>query len=205
MPCEWVGTISDIAVAGSAVVAAYVAYGGVNAWQKELKGKSEYELAKEVLRSVFRVREAFKHIRHPSIYSFEYPQDLCDRSGHLAQEHKGKGTAHVYEQRWKKMDSAFSELEEKFLDALVEWGSENQEKIVQLRKCRAELLTEIQDYLSRLENPEQGTWKNKDEQKHERSVMYQSGPNSKYDTFTPEIESAVKELEDWLRPHVLRK
>lgn len=204
MDCGFIVFVKDLAIAGSAATAAYVAYNGLSAWQRELKGKSEYELAKEVLRAVYRVQEAFKHVRHPAIYSYEYPEDYREHTGHLKKECKAKGTSHVYEQRWKKMDEAFSELEDRFLDALVEWGAENQEKIVPLRKCRAELLTEIQDFLGRLENPEERTWKNSDEQKRETMVIYGTDSNSKYGGFTREIEAAVKVLDDWLRQHISR-
>jgi len=44
----------DIIVAGSAASAAFFAYLGLSTWRKELKGKSEYQLAKDVLKSVYK-------------------------------------------------------------------------------------------------------------------------------------------------------
>ncbi len=204
MSCEWIQSTKDIIVAISAGGAALIAYKGLDTWHKELKGKSEYQLAKDVLRSVYKVREAFKHVRNHTIFGYEYPKDITERSGHLKQEHRYEGTAHVYETRWKIMDEAFSELEEKNLEALVEWGSKFQDTIIPLRRCRSELLVAIQDMLERYKNPHEKNWKNREEQAEERSVLYHAGEDSKYDQFTPQINSAIDLFEKWLRPHISR-
>jgi hypothetical protein len=204
MSCEWIPIVKDIVVAISAGGVAYIAYKGLGTWQKELKGKSEYQLAKDVLRSVYKIREVFKHVRNPAIFGYEYPEDMTDHTGHLKNECHYEGTAHVYETRWKKMDEAFIEIEEKNIEALVEWGSEYQDVIIPLRKCRGELLMAIQYMLARYKNPHEKNWKNTEEQAREQSVLYHSSEDSKYDKFTPEINSAVDLFEKWLRPHVSR-
>tara|TARA_R110001583_G_scaffold139368_1_gene291540 strand:+ start:249 stop:869 length:621 start_codon:yes stop_codon:yes gene_type:complete len=205
MSCTWLPIVKDIVVACSAFGAAFIAYSGLGTWQRELKGKSEYQLAKDVLRSVYKVREAFKHVRHPAIMGYEYPEELTTHSGHLQDGSRYEGTAHVYQERWKKMDAAFSELEEQYLEALVEWGSEYQDKIVPLRRCRGELLMAIQDMLHRYKNPEEENWKNREVQANERSVIYHLGEDSKHDKFTPEINAAIKLFEDWLREYISRE
>ena len=124
-----IGSLKDIVVGISAASAAYLAYLGLNTWQRELKGKSEYTLAKNTLHAVYKVREAFKHVRHPAIYQYEYPTEMTTNTGHLAQENNYEGTSHVYKERWKKIDDAFKELEDIYLEALVEWGSEHQDII----------------------------------------------------------------------------
>ncbi len=192
----------DVVVAAAAAFAAYFAYLGLSTWRRELKGKSEYQLAKDVLKSVYKVREAFKHVRHPAIYQYEYPEGMTDHHGHLKQENKHEGTAHVYEERWKKMDEAFSELESYHLDAQVEWGAEFQDVIKDLRSCRATLLVTIQEKLYRMKNPYDGADRSVEEAKEERSVLYHIGEDSKHDSFTPEINAAVGKFEEWLRPHI---
>ena len=113
---QLIGSIKDVVVGIAAAVAAYIAFQGLSAWRRELKGKSEYQLAKEVLRAAYKVREAFKHIRHIAIYSYEYPEGMRDYHGHLKRENEHEGTAYVYEKRWEKLDEAFRELEEKHLE-----------------------------------------------------------------------------------------
>jgi hypothetical protein len=146
---EYITAGRDILVGLSAVSAAIFAYLGLSTWRKELKGKAEYQLAKEVLKSVYKVREAFKHVRNPAIYRYEYPDEMTDHHGHLTQEHRYDGTVHVYQERWKQMDKAFGELEEHHLEAQVEWGPEFQDVIKDLRSCRVELLIAIQQKLER--------------------------------------------------------
>lgn len=199
---ECISSAKDIVVAGSAIFASVLAFRGLNTWQRELKGKSEYALAKSVLLSAYKVREAFKHIRHPAIYQYEYPEEMTDHRGHLVQEHKYEGTVHVYTERWKKMDEAFRELEEKFIEALVEWGSEYQDEIIDLRKCRAELMIAIQQLLEGKKGSDPLQWMNVEERARQSAVIYQSGGG--LDTFTPEIEAAIKKFDDWLRPHITR-
>ena len=203
---SWVAIAKDVILGLSACSAAVFAYLGLDAWRKELKGKSEYELAKSVLKSVYKVREAFKHVRNPAIFQYEYPPDMIDSWGHLETEHDYDGTAHVYETRWKKMDEAFRELEENHLAAQVEWGSEFQNIIKKLRACRADLLVTIQQFLEKKKKPRRMEPLNTLEQRaQERSVLYYLGNDSEYDKFTSEIESAIAEFENWLRPHILSK
>jgi hypothetical protein len=57
----------DVLVALSALITAVIACYSLNKWRKELKGKSEYEIARQVLKSVYRVREAFIISRSPNI------------------------------------------------------------------------------------------------------------------------------------------
>jgi len=205
MSCEWLTNLKDIAVGLSAATATYFAYQGLDTWRRELKGKSEYQLAKDVLRSVYKVREAFKYVRNPAIYSYEYPEDMTTNTGYLVQEHKADGTLHVYQERWKRMDDAFKELEELFLKALVEWGSEYQDVILDLRKLRGELLVDIQHLVSRYRYPTEEDWMNKEQRRRHKAVIYYSGEESKYDTFTPEIDLAIAKFDTWLRPHISRE
>jgi hypothetical protein len=199
-----ISELKDIAVGLSALGAAYFAYQGLSTWRAELKGKSEYQIAKDVLRAVYKVREAFKHVRGPAIYQYEYPENMTDSHGHLKAEHRYKGNAYVYEQRWKVLHEAFATLEESFLEALVEWGSDYQDIIVPLRSCRVDVQIAIQQLLSSYRNSHENDWMDGEERKRHQAVLYYAGDGSKYDTFTPEIDSAVEKFEKWLRPYISR-
>ncbi|EPF7653806.1 hypothetical protein PD716_00010 [Vibrio gigantis] len=202
---DWLGHVKDIVVALSALAAAYFAHSGLTTWQKELKGKSEYQLAKEVLESVFKVREAFKSVRHPAIYSYEYPKELVTNSGHVNHEDKYEATMFVYNERFKVLDVAFSELEELFVKALVEWGSSEQDLIQELRGHRGELLVSIRSLIDSYQDRSCNDWMNIEERKRQSAVLYYTGDNGKYSEFTVEINETVKKFEDWLRPHIAGK
>lgn len=65
---EWQGRISlikDIVTILVALVGGGVAIYGLISWKRQLKGKTEYELARRVLRAVYRLRDAIRGIRNP--------------------------------------------------------------------------------------------------------------------------------------------
>lgn len=200
----WITAAKDVLLGAAAAATAIFAYLGLSAWRKELKGRSEYDLAKRVLKAVYRVREAFKIVRNPAIFQYEYPEEMRDFHGHLKREHDYEGTFRVYEKRWERMDESFKELEELHLEAQVEWGPEYQSVIVNLRRCRSELLLAIQQLLRRKKNPGEEPTKAV-ELAEERSVLYHIGGDTEQDKFTPKIDAAVHEFENWLRPHVRTK
>ncbi|RCW19649.1 hypothetical protein DET53_1209 [Vibrio parahaemolyticus] len=202
---EWLGHLKDIVVVLSALAAAYFAYSGLSTWQKELKGKSEYQLAKEVLQSVFKVREAFKSVRHPAIFSYEYPKELVTKTGHVDHENKYEATMYVYNARFKVLDVAFSELEELFIKAMVEWGSSEQDLIQELRSHRGELMVSVRSLIDSYQDPTCNNWMNIEERKRQSAVLYYTGDNGKYSDFTIEINETIKKFEDWLRPHITGK
>ncbi len=201
----WISAAKDSLVGISAVTATIFAYLGLSAWRKELKGKAEYQLAKDVLKSVYKVRGAFKHVRNPAIYQYEYPEDMIDHHGHLKRECNYEGTAHAYEKRWEIMHAAFKELEEHHLNAQVEWGSKFQDVITGLRSCRVKLHIVIQQMLERKKGLEFNQATTPEERAEERSVLYYGGEDSEYDKFTPEVNEAIDKFEKWLRPYVSKK
>lgn len=187
----------------TAITAAALAFVGLRTWRLQLKGTAEYTLAKEVLKSVYRVREAFKHVRNPAIFSYEYPESMRQPSGHLKDECRAEGTAHVYEERFKVLNEAFRTLEDRTLDAQVEWGSDYAKIIVPLRKCRAELLVALQNHVEVMKPGHERRRTTVDERREARSVMYYLGEDqAELDSFTPEINSAITQFEQRLRPIV---
>jgi hypothetical protein len=199
---EYTTVVQNVVLAICGVATVVIAYCGLTTWRKELKGKSEYTKAKEVLKAVYKVRRAFIVVRGPGIFSYEYPESMREESGHLKREYEYEGTAHVYQERWKILAEAFQELEDQTLDAQVEWGAEFQDVIVPLRKCRGELQIAIQELLKATKHPyvvRQGALQ---EQMQERSVLYYLAENSEHDKFTSEINAAIELFENKLRPHI---
>lgn len=196
-------TLGKDAVLGlSAAAAAFFAYLGLSAWRRELKGKAEYELAKTVLKSVYKVRDAFNHVRGNAIYQYEYPEEMRDHRGHLKKENEYAGTLYVYEKRWAVLAEAFRELEENHLLAQVEWGPQLKEIIYDLRGCKIDLQISIE----RLLDQKRGKYTNSDNDdwKENMEVLYYHDPGSKYGSFTLKIQSALNKFEDMLRPHIKR-
>ena len=198
---EYTKVIQNVVVSVCALSTATIALIGYNKWKKELKGKSEYEKAKEVLKAVFKVKRGFSIVRNPMMFSYEYPEEIRDSPGHPQGNDRYEAISHAYENRWKHLNDAFQELEDLNLDAIVEWGSEFGEVIVPLRKCKGELLVCVQRHLRSLKEPERSISK-REEEDEERSVLYEVGSDSEHDSFTPQIDEAISGIEKKLRKHI---
>lgn len=200
-------SIKDIILSLVAILTLIVAIIGLTAWKKELKGKSEYQLAKEVLMAVYKVREGFKYVRSAAYFSYEYPEGSTTPLGDIVEGKKYETYKYLYENRWKELQKAMSELEVKNLEAQVEWGPENHEKIISLRECASELDYQIWNFLEKYRNPEANSCliEKEDreelakENKKQRDILYDHGPRS---NFTGQINKALSEFEGWLRPKI---
>ena len=63
-----IASICAVIGAVVALVATGIAASGLRTWQKEMRGKDEYETARRLLRATYKVRNAFEYIRRRSIY-----------------------------------------------------------------------------------------------------------------------------------------
>jgi hypothetical protein len=194
----------NIVLALSGVATVVIAYFGLSTWKNELKGKSEYSKAKDVLKAVYKVKRGFMHVRNPAIWAYEYPEEMRNFNGNLKPEFDYEGTTHVYDNRWKYLGEAFLELEEQNLEAQVEWGPEFQDIIIPLRRCKAELQMAIQDMLDAKRESSERHLRTRELLAEDRSTLYYSGEDSKHDKFTPEINAAILLFEKRLRPLVKR-
>lgn len=131
---------------------------------------------------------------------------MREETGHLKEQFRAEGTAHVYEERFKILNDAFRVLEDRALDAQVEWGAEFISLMIPLRKLRAELMMALQDHIQAMKPGFQRRRTTLDEKREERSVMYYLGENeTELDRFTPEINRAITEFETRLRPIIGKK
>ena len=69
---DFISIAKDITTGLAALIGAGVAIVGLRAWQHQLKGKTEYELARRLLRAVYRVRDEIHNVRNPAIMPGEF-------------------------------------------------------------------------------------------------------------------------------------
>lgn len=62
---KYVTLFKDVITCISALTATVVAILGLQAWKKQLKGKTEYELAQKLLYATYKLREAIAWVRNP--------------------------------------------------------------------------------------------------------------------------------------------
>jgi hypothetical protein len=198
----WLGDSKEQIVSISALIGVFIAISGLRAWRKELKGKSEYEKAKEILKAVYLVRERFKTVRAVGINSYEYPGNLCDGlDGRLLPQFEYEGTSYAYQQRMKVLDESFNELEHKTLDAQVEWPNDFENVIAPMRFCRVRLMFAIYNFVESKRDKSRRIL-SQPEIDDLRLTLNYMGENVQDDTFTTQINNAVALYERKLRPHI---
>jgi uncharacterized membrane protein YhiD involved in acid resistance len=119
---EYLKLFGDIITAVAAVVAVILAWRGLHTWQKQLKGTSRYQLAKDTLKAAYRVQETFRSVRHKTHVN----KHRADYDAALVRE---------YEKRKVEVEAAYHLLEEKCLDSKVEWGEEFFHVPMKMERC----------------------------------------------------------------------
>lgn len=194
-----VTVIRDIVLAFTAITTAVVAIISIWKWRDELKGKTEYELARRLIHSLYRVRDAFNSVRSSAIFISEYPEGYREKSENTLEDNY-LTTLHVYQNRWNLFATAFQELESEVLEAEVIWGQDVEILMVEVRSCKHKLQCSIQRYL---EHKKSGGIK-LDRGAEIEVISIISNCDFPDDDFTIKILTAVSKFELYIKPHLKR-
>jgi len=201
---EYISLAKDIVTILSALTAAIIAVLGLHTWKKQLKGKTEYELARKLLRAVYKVRDAIRLVRNAFMSAGEISQSLQEaniKTDQFAPRFDAISQGALYQRRWEKVQDALSELDLEAFEAEVIWGREVREKLKPLRKNVSTLLGKIQLYLELLKTPHRDTSNERIVQELVR-VIHEVSEDPSKDSFTAEITGSVRQIEDYLKPHL---
>ena len=198
--------IKDLVLIGSAVVGIYVAIRGLNTWNRQLRGTSEYDLARRILRGVYRHRDALKNVRNPAIWVNEQPDppEEAAKKMNSGQRHF-YGLAGAYQKRWDRVTEVRSELQAELLEAEVLWGKALIPLIDPIHKLERELFITVMNYITII-NPEteldtkQAYIKIR---KEKRDILYEISENDP-DEYATELTAAIISIENYLKPHLRR-
>jgi hypothetical protein len=204
---EYITLIKDIITIISTIVIGAVAIMGLRAWRIQLRGKTEYELARRLLRSVYKVRDAIKLVRNPFASAGEISSALRDANIEISfgdPDYRARSQGALYQSRWKHIQESLRDLDLEAFEAEVVWGREVIEIILPLRRQIGELYSHIEIYLKNLQEPSRREYALKMAQKIDE-VIYDShdlvGSDSK-NSFTNKTVAAVKQIEDYIRPRL---
>ena len=192
--------IQSVVVSLAAGTAAWMAVLGVNAWRKQMRGKTEYEIARRCLRQTYRIRDSLRFVRSPMISSGEF--------AHAAKEQEDKPTTKpaerskqdkmiaVYNERWRHVAEAHSDLMLDVLEAEVLWPKIRAAS-KPLSECIHDLNVDLSFYLREISG-------NRPRLSIERrealdKAIFWQGPD---DPFEVKLRDAVQKMEDLLAPHV---
>lgn len=124
--------VKDICTIIASGVAVYVGLVGLKAWKKQLKGKTEYELARRYLTAVYKLRDALKDARSPLKSIDEIHSDYIN-------EPTERTFMTEFLPRWKHITEVVSLLNVEVFEAEVLWGRQAKEIVQPLIFCTAKL------------------------------------------------------------------
>lgn len=198
----WVSLAKDFATLVAACVGAWVAIKGLNAWRRQLKGKTDYELARKVLRACYKVRDSIASVRHPAIWSAEFDaaqkkvviddptlKDYPDAAKRFA----------VYQVRWTRLSEALSELDAEAFEAEVSWETPIKAKLADLRRLVGKLRWAINEHIDARTDSQK---RMQPQGKEADDVVFDKGDEHSPDEFSQKVQKAIAEIEEILRPHL---
>lgn len=185
-----------------AVIGATVAIKGLNTWQRQLKGKSEYDLTKSLLTSLFRFRDAINGMRTPTMWASEVPKPPEDEAETMSFDQiRFYGTSNVYQARWDKIQQERTNLYGDLLEAEALWGEELVDLFKILFDLQHELLVCSLHHIE-LVNPDTTPAKKEaiyKMDKKRRNVLYDD-LSEEGDDFKKEFQAGIKRIEKLLKP-----
>src|SRR5215212_10812739 len=100
---EWqsyLSFIKDLVTVFATVIGGGIAIYGLVAWKRQLRGRTEYELARRVLRAVYKVRDAIQGVRNPLQSAGEIEASLKEAGISIdfnSPEYRSKSATAVYQ------------------------------------------------------------------------------------------------------------
>ncbi len=194
--------IKDGVTIAATTIAAVVAILGLKAWRAQLKGKTEYDLARRLLIAVYKIRNAIYTVRQPfkpagEIYSalkdggYE-EKDILDENRNVNIRNIDGRTVDkaVYVSRWKVVDEANAAFEVEYMEAEAMWGKEINDVLKDFIKCRTDLYIAIRLLIEI-------------EKRDEENMAIISGyQNDDKDEFGKRLTAEVNNIENYLRQYL---
>jgi hypothetical protein len=161
---------------------------GVDTWKKQLKGSTEYELARRYLKAVYKIREAIKYVRNPFI-SIDEMSIALEENGVKNPDYSNNQQTNraVYSMRWKKVMEARTDFDVELLESEVIWGKEAVNVASDFNAKINKLYVSLKMFLEERN------------MRPDREIIYDIGDK---DVFNPEVSRAIEKIENFLKPHL---
>lgn len=194
--------IKDVVVSVSAILTAIVAYKGFSMWRIQLKGKNEYQLAKNILQKSYEFQETLKQVRSPFIAVGELKKrkeimDLDEDETKYENEEEASilDQSFAYFERFKKLQPITTNLRVLKYEAAALWGKEKVREIEMLIGKERELFLAYDMYFrGKLQR-----WGEKEiEQKFHKDIYFHGSD----DEFSKNIDDILGKIESSLRKYI---
>jgi hypothetical protein len=190
----------------SLAIAAFVAINGLQTWRRQLKGTTDYDLAKRLLKAAYRLRDALQAVRNPFMSSGEIQHAIKEVQLEVKppdEDFNAASTAAAYQLRWRPVIEAYQSLELEAFEAEALWGPSAKDVIIATRRAINSLSVAI-DLVLRDRQPG-GTriLDGESREKFER-ILYSMARTPEDDPYLKELTAAVAQIETLARPFLAR-
>lgn len=195
--------IKELLITSSALAGVVVAIYGLTAWKKQLKGKVEYDLARRILITLYKYRDAIAVVRNPAIWSNEFKELPESINKNLTEEQiRFERLNGVYEARWAKVQIEKAALYADLIESEATWGLDLNELFKKVFKLEQQLLQGIRAFLSTQNPDENSVIKELAEENIRKDRWILHARISEADTFEHNLVEAISEIEAYLKPHI---
>ena len=200
---EVIAAAKDVLLGFAALSTAAIAFIGLKSWRRELKGRAEFEAARDLIRVTYKLRDEIQSCRSPFVSGHEFPESYRDSYGKKSQKEEADGWRHVYNARWKTVGVVIQEFDAQSLEAEALWGEDVRSLTNTLRQCANKLYVAIEMLISNYEDGGEtfGTDR-KLGQKIRADVSASVGTEG--NALSLDIEMAINGIEQKIRPHLNR-
>lgn len=136
---QYIGIIKDAMTGVSALIVSIAAYRGFGAWRVQLVGNSSYDVGRQVLRAISKLRNAVGAFRSRAVRGYEQAEQKKNSDFYVT----------LFEFRWKFVGEALTDLNAAIVEAEAIWGQESRnildpisQKVMKLA-LNSELLTQM--------------------------------------------------------------
>ncbi len=178
-------SFTDLITASAAVGALIIAIIGLSTWKKQLRGTSEYELAKRLMLEVYQLRDALRSTRNPFLSTAEGDKDDTEDTWEIT----------AYGKRWELVREIITHFQVTSLEAEVVWDDTTKQANKDMHKLIGQLNATLNAFVRQKKNESysEDFFKNHDD------TLYDKGDDDKYNTT---LNKVVKNYETILKPHL---
>lgn len=181
----------------------YIAAQGLGTWKRQLRGHTEYDLARRLMRAALEVRDMAGLFRHPMIPPGEmvaaYQEAGVDPST-VDFVRDTRTNALVYQRRWGRVGKAMSDLHVEVLEAEVHWGDAASKAEHSLKACLHPLFAAMTMRFRFSSAGGQRSEADLEREKEFDRLLY--GGMSEPDLTAKAIADSVAAFEHLVRPHL---
>lgn len=202
-PSAIVSIVSDVLIALAATSTAIIALCGLKSWRTEIKGRTQFELARQILKDIFSFKEEINRARYPILVVLE------PISGDRTEDENRKEMINSYMKEFNRRIEPVGEMSTQLsvdaIEASVFWGPDIKERIEQLRMHASILKVAFQKHLLAMKE----NWENdpKLEKMYFKNfeIVFSTSGEDDLDAFDSRINEINQWIENELAPILGRK